>query len=317
MSGPAAPHDYVGTSAPSFVAILQKLVAAGSVLAACGYMSFRAHLNFLGISSLSSLGVERYLMETYTFAVALVLRCLVLGLGVAIAAAPLILAFVGLRSFTPPSVRRALHDRAHRLIRAYVSSGAVVYMLVAVVGAHMLFGLLGGRSDCAIGLLSAERLQRQTWRFDVGFLGVAVAAAMLILGRAAAHKTSAIGESSAAHLWSWAGYALVPSLIALPMLFGQAARPALYPTALVEFLPSTKRGPECGLLVLASGRGLTLWQQREGYGRVTDFALDQVAALSTGPLVDLLSTAQEVARGAGVAEVPSCASLAAPALLVQ
>ena len=62
--------------------VIEKAAGIAGVIAIAGYLSVRAHFNFLGVSMLTELSLERYLSETYLFLV-LCLPRLLLVCGVA------------------------------------------------------------------------------------------------------------------------------------------------------------------------------------------------------------------------------------------
>src|ERR1700722_15775251 len=109
---------------------LERLLKVSGLLALFGNMSFRAHFNFLGISSVSTLGVEQYLMETYRFAAYLVS---ILG--------PTAALFILIISFLPDFCRR----RAIAILASPRLSGrgaASLMLLVLLVFALRMLQLL-------------------------------------------------------------------------------------------------------------------------------------------------------------------------------
>jgi hypothetical protein len=276
-----------------FVAGLERLAGSAALLGVCGYLSLRAHFNYLGISSLSYLGLERYLMETYTFVADLLLHALTDGVLLAAALLPL-----GLLTWW--LLRRSAAERhgagAAQALRQRLAgvTGSLCLLAALLAGILLLLASLQGRSDIAVGLLAKALVGRQAWRFDAALAGSLLGLLLVSAGQRATGQLAPALRARAALLWRLDGYALALLAFILPVVYGQAAHPTRFPLALA-WVGGRAGLPECGLVVLATKDHLSLWQAHRGIGRILVVPNHDVAALGTGPLMDLLERARREA----------------------
>lgn len=275
-----------------FIASLEQLAKFVVLAAAAGYISLRAHHNYLGIPLRVSPGTEVYLAESYVFLVAMVAILVQLALVVV----PVAVLVVGTASLA----RRASQwSAAIRRVAAHPAWGWAA-LVVALATTFVLIGQIGTLSDVAVGSLSASELRpRAAWVFPAA---VWASAAML----ASAAYALRCAEAPAARQ-PWQGILVTGTILTLflPLLFGSLAHPLLYPKAEIVRAGAPL---ECGLLILHNEDRTILWRAEGGAGMVQIYPTGSVMALRLGELQDLRVQAlfaSERAEGRPTCNIPT------------
>lgn len=274
-----------------------------------GYMSVRAHANFIGIPAVSGLGVVAYLAECYVFFVSTlaylfidgVIALLLMGL------AGLILGPIyGLRSYQ--HLFRWGASGSAWLSRSRQGWFTTIALLACLV-MGMLWSL-AGPVDVAVGALNDAVLQQTTqYLFNVALIGILVVGGSWYIGLSGPHPH---GHSHAAR----AAVALLLGIAAilLPALHGRLIRPPLYPVAAVAGKDSARE--ECGLLVLFTDESAVIWtaagSSTPPIGIMRLYPQHEVRSIAHGALANLLDVAHDTIAGRNPLS-DKCNSLRTPA----
>ena len=292
--------------------LAEKLVKLSAILAAFGYMSLRAHLNYLGIASTSSLGVERYLMETYNLIGTIFIPLFFTILG-AVIAVVLIYAL----GFFLLKIQKV--KASGQILQKYLSeqSKSIVFPLLLI--AVMLFFYVwvfrvitkhGGDTDVVVGKLATEQLNPSSvdWFFYLVII-VCVVGYSIHSKYSKSIKNSERGSRRKlpGFFWTVFAVALVLPAVQLPLLYGRLVRSTDYPIAVVQ-LDNTENQTMCGFLVQDASSDLTLWNAENGVGHLIVIPRSRVRLMSTGKMDDLLKAARENAANPG-AKRPDCSYL--------
>ena len=206
---------------------LEQLAKIGSVLAVFGYVVLRSHFNHLGISSMASLGVEKYLAETLVLGFDIVLRLFTLGIIATIVILPIYYGLV-IVTLRLPRVRKLIKSVVARAGSWLVTTPAALCCLAVLAGVTLfLISTLGEHVDVIVGDLDLGKLQdRATWRFElllvICMLGFSLVPSIR-RSLAGAPESSVLARTR--FFWKLNGIALVIALLVLPVLYGQAAYP--------------------------------------------------------------------------------------------
>lgn len=305
--------------------MVEKVVKLSAVLGAFGYMSLRAHLNYLGVSSTSSLGLERYLMETYNFAATTFVEVVVL---IAIALLIfLLLNFIGrlvLRNERAAGAAQRLCAWGRRMRGKPFLPGALLlatlgyyFWLLATLSRH------GAHADVAVGRLVPEQLQQGdlSWLFYrtcivcvVGYLvysyfsrtnSVAAESASGVIASGPSRTPAALVQGRLTR-FVWVSFllAIVVLALQLPLLYGRLVRSPVYPLVRVV-AGNGNASPVCGLLVLETSSELSLWRAENGIGTVVLLPRSSLNLANTAQTLNLLTLARAAAENPTLAK-PDC-----------
>ncbi len=287
-----------------FLTAAERLAKIAAALAALGYISLRSHLNYLGISSMTSLGADRYLMETY----ALVYEGVIRSAFALMAAAPVALGgYLGILLLLRCSAtfRRLWSHRRRGIEKLSGSLPGLIVLSLSTSGLVAL--LLSLETDVAVGPLKPDHLQHQgEWRFETALLVCLIGFPLTryVLRSLALKSWPEVWPGLALGIWRLNLLVLAGWAFLVPLLFGQAAQSTSYTLARVT-AKETKIS-SCGLLVLETDERLLLWQAVGRRGQVLSVPAEQVTALDLGQALDLLDVARGAAQGPPGATFPDC-----------
>jgi hypothetical protein len=270
----------------------ERAAKLGALLAVLGYMSLRAHLNRLGISSTSTLSAERYLMEIY--------QLVLVTLPLVFYATVLTLVFL---PFALQIVSRRAESASAQVDTDVVGADPRLPALVLLI-MTLFFGWLVvayGRNlkttDVVVGPLRLEALRTASGETPYFLLCLVSAMAYLLYVRLApqaapSRSTRTLSPPSRrASRWLWQLVAVANGalLLHIPMVHGYLMHSQKYPIAqlVLDKPPLTLYG----LLVLESDDTLTLWRAEKGIGQVTRVPRDQILLLNVGPVRNILQEA--------------------------
>ncbi len=249
-----------------FSELLETCTKSAGLLGIMGYMSFRAHVNVLGLSAATAPSVPRLLMETYQLVMAafpfVTLASAIVGIGA------LLYRFKPKRLALPH-----LHRRASVIL-------VIASLLLALIG---LGQIAQTKFDIAVGKLDASHLvpTRTVPTFEL-FCVVGVLAATL--------KLFDTFEGAGSRLFRVFGLALTGfCLFEIPILFGAHNHPQNYPLVHVV----SEGSSYCGLLVYRTDSDLLLWTASNGVGFTVGLPADKVARIEMGRTLEVLSVAKQ------------------------
>lgn len=291
-----SPKDISGSFARG-----EQLVKIAGLLAVFGYMELRAHLNYLGISSTTPLGVERYLAEFYSMATDLVFRAQVLSsliLPIILAAA---LVFILLRASDRTGKAWQKVDILVRWIRAHSSSPwtPALMLLFLIVFQLWFLSQLSGlvASGQVVGSLHPiDAGRRQGAKLFFGLFCVVLASGLIAWIPASANAKGATK-------WIWSTYRVVIAilgLVYLPNLYGAFIREASFPKISIKSDSAQKM---CGLLVLQTD-DMRIWTVSRQFGRIVVLKTSDAGPVVTGESQDLFALAEQAANGKPVDYCP-------------
>jgi hypothetical protein len=289
--------------------LAKKLVKLSAILGVFGYMSLRSHLNYLGISSTSSLGIERYLMETYSLVITTFFP--LLSVLLRITAGLLFLYLIAIFITRVLKINEAIGKLKNRLYKYWSSPLGPGLILLTVLS---VYGLTQSMIDSywiydsiAVGQLQPGLLQESDGRLFyylscvICLFGFLVFSAMFKVLKA---RPDAAGHFLSRGLLVLSAIVILALTLNLPLLYGRLIHPTDYTLAEV-IIKDRENQPVCGLLVLNSAAGISLWQAEKGFGRVIEIPRSQIVSLITGGTVDLISMAGEAASDNTLVR-PSC-----------
>ena len=276
----------------------ERVLKVGGLLAVFGYVSLRAHLNFLGISNPSGLPVERYLMETWLWTVT--------TLTAVPFAAFLTLCLVLLDRWWRRDGKGTNHQAWWRGERAAL--GFFIALLAGVVAIRFWPRL--GLGDLVVGALRLARfdflefLPTGEVKEPSGILlyyalclvcafGYAFLVATPVPSRAV-HRAR---RRAVRHLSF-----VVLGVLALhiPLVFARSVHSMYYPRVVI--FTEKAEEPETGLLILKSEEGITLWQANEHLdsekrsllvGETVVVPANRVVRIEVGGLEDIRKCARD------------------------
>jgi len=276
---------------------IEQIAKVSAVLAAFGYMSLRAHLNYLGISSTTSLAPERYLMELYYILTTLLLD--VIFIVAAIVIASLLFFLLSRLSAKNETIRKAL-SVLQKAVGKYsttqiVPGTLILLMSIAYVWMLRTLSRYGFDSDVAVGPLQSSHLNHypaESFFFIICFVCLG---GYFIYSKLSAVVVESRDPSSRMARYLWLVFAVSIAVLALhlPIIYGSLVRSAEYTVAQVTVGDGER--PICGLLVLSTSSEITFWRVENGIGQVVILPRSRIRMLTTGPVVDLLDLARKAA----------------------
>lgn len=270
--------------------VADAIVKGGVPLALFGYMALRAHLNRIGIPSTTPLGLERYLAETF-----LLVTNLLLPVVLVVAALGAVAAVVHL-------FRRMLPPKAVTVVALIVRKPRREWalLIVLVIAYLVLLRRISATwpSDVAVGGLSAARLGMPSGESTMIWLVFVTLGGTTVL-----RADTPSGEPAARTLpWQMACVMLMVLAAHVPLVFGWAVRPALYPVTRADLKEPTEI--VCGLLVIETAEELRLWQASNRHGHIVRVPRTRIIRIEAGPVDDLLDDARQAVGGAAVPVCP-------------
>ena len=269
-----------------FVERVSKVVLAISV---AGYLSLRAHFNFLGVSSLTALTLERYLLETYLFVMGSLQRAL------SIMPVVIIVGGIGWGLYRLIARRRpiSVSSTSWRL-------ALLCLLLISVLLAYFM----QASTDVVVGNLKNKSFLRQEWLVDLLIFTLLLGAISLVWGDVPGGR-----DQNQVQRWEWINklnqVLLCVVALLLPLRFGEQLHSRDYPIASLKLKGSEIR--QCGLLLYQSAERLVMWQAANGFGRIHNFETKSVHELMTGEVKDIVKMASEAAKKEPI--VPDCQML--------
>lgn len=310
--------------------LAEKTVKLSALLGVFGYMSLRAHLNYIGISSTSSLGLERYLMETYSLTVTTFVNIVIIVTVMVIVLLPLYL--IGRRILKYQRIGHPAH-RARARFRELCANPFLpgVLLLFIVLYNFWLLSMLSQHAanvDVAVGELKAVQLGVVTegklgdfpdlsWIYYRTFLVCLFSYLAYSYFAPSAQEPPLPAVGSLTEVppgittrkptrYVWIAFLLATVMLALqlPLLYGRLVRSPIYPVVQVT---TTDRdaAPVCGLLVLETAAGMSLWRAENGVGQVVVLPRSNFRVVTTGQTLNLLTLAREAAANKATVK-PDC-----------
>jgi len=274
---------------PRILGTLEQVTKFAFLLVVAGYVSLRAHNNYLGVPMRVAPAAEMYLAEAYVFFVALAVALATVLLALAV---PLLLGL--LAAYLAARGRGGL-----AAIGKGLSKSTLVPALlgaVALLATLLLLGAVGDRVDVAVGALDRSSLAPpRSWLFTAS----AGTAAFCLAASSAVLRMDLDGLPRA--LWRAIFAVGTVCTLFLPVVFGAVARPLLYPIVQIRLADGP---PLCGLLLMHDDSRTMVWRAEAGVGRIVLLAPDAVAALQMEELQDI--RAQALFASATPAAFPLC-----------
>jgi hypothetical protein len=290
-----------GFLASSF-SIGEQLVKIAGLLAVFGYMELRAHLKYLGISSTSALGLERYLGEFYAMFTDILLRAQVLS---SLALPVIVVLSVGVvivraadRKGKARQAAKSLFDWLRGCSTSPWLPGALLLLLICFQLWFLNQLSQSFFNSVVVGPLKSPVAPREKGGtlFDVLLYVVALAALIpWILAPAREHSPARQGARAARRFWT--AYALVLAilgLVYLPNLYGAFVREAEYPRISVK---SDTPAKMCGLLVLQTADDMRIWTVSNEIGRIVVMKASDAGLVITGVDGNLFDLTKDAANG--------------------
>jgi len=283
---------------------LEKLAKATGVVAVFGYLSVRCHLNFLGVPSQTTLGVDRYLMEAWQFFSAL---CYSPDLLLLVIAAGLCLFVVQARA-EHPSTRfglwRRIRSRLH--LDGWIHGAMPPLLLIACACGLMLRELVllsRAGTSVIVGTLAKDPHGTQLAAMRVRAAGedhFLLVALFCTLGFSMFRLRPRELEALPTGAWKGCAFVLVLLTLQLPVIYGSFVRTAIYSKVEVR----QKEQPDvCGALILDTGERFVLWRALNGRGWIEVVPAKEARMRALGDL-DVLA---EAGKSIGSSEeTPSC-----------
>lgn len=287
-----------------FLESIENIAKLAGICAVFGYLSLRSHLNFLGIPFQVSLGLDRYLMESYQFFSAIcyspeLLCVLLLGWTC--------ISLARTRHRSPNSRLADLGgNRIEALVHRLIRSIALPLLLIALecwllirelqlltsMGTSVVVGAFKKSSNHSeLAALAVRTDGQDLFLLIVLFCAIGLSACFLRSNKAGPFATA---------FWKAFAFMLVLLGLQLPVLYGVFLRSSAY--SLVEVQP--KDGPTiCGALIIDSGEKLALWRANGGIGWVEELPDKETKIRALGD-VDVLSEAGK--SFTQKEDVPSC-----------
>jgi hypothetical protein len=280
----------------------ERTVALGGVAALFGYISLRAHLNTLGVSSTVPLGPERCMAELYL----LMMDGLLLPAALAI--------FTAMAVFTVANFdlgARRLKSAArfwtrflvweHRwqlwLLVALAVSQALTYWLMLVsISQPPHFSVIGA---LVIPLHRSASHPRLTFYWLLFVCSVSFQACRSL--RRASHE-HALEQVPRAWFRTAVYLGSLLLFLHIPMLYGTAIHDTEYPLVRV----TVEAENTCGLLVLETEHDVRVWRADNGVGRVLVYPRGDrgFSSVDQGKVLDIMGEAE---RAASTGRAPECA----------
>jgi hypothetical protein len=256
---------------------IERLLKVTGLLALFGYMSLRAHFSFLGISFVSTLPTEQYLMETYRFATYLVSIL-----------APVAAILILILSILPTAFRaRATEVLARRWFQRTAVLVIVVGLLAFALRMLQLLSQYG--TDVAVGTLKYHNVDRGAGQIFCAVTLIGTAGTFLIVRHALQNS-----PKSANFRWAWTATAVLLLLVTLqiPILYGYYVHTTELPLVLATIGDDKQQSDTCGLLLFDTGADMLLWNTRNEKGLVQQVPKSRLRNLIILGQADLLSQIQ-------------------------
>lgn len=290
----------------------EQLVKIAGLLAVFGYMELRANLNYLGISSTSALGLERYLSEFYAMCTDVLIRVQVFSSlilpGILVAAAVLIVIRAADRK---GKARQAARNLFHWLRDRSTSPWFPGVLLLLLITWQLWFlNRLSGVffTGAVVGPLQLLTAQREAGvSLCSVLLGVIVLGVLLAWALAPGREhTARTEERTARRLWNIYALALAGlGLVYLPILYGAFIRETSYPRVSVKSEATAKM---CGLLVLQTADEMRIWTvgnaDLKKVGRIVVMKASDARLVITGTHADLIALTERAVMGGTIDYCP-------------
>jgi hypothetical protein len=283
---------------------LEKLTKIAGIVAVFGYLSLRSHLNFLGVPSQATLGVDRYLMEAYQFLSAL---CYSPDLLLLVLAAGLCISLAQARAADPSThftVWRKLegHLSLTKWLRGGVPPLALIIGACGLMLRELQLMTLSGTA-VAVGALRESSNKMALAAMPVRAAGEDhfLLVALFCAGGIAAYRLRPRDLAPfPTAVWKSFAFALILLALQLPILYGAFLRPAIYSKVEVR----QKDYPAvCGALIVDTGERLVLWRANNGRGWVEVLSSKDAHMRALGD-VDVLAEAGRSFKK--LEDIPSC-----------
>lgn len=283
----------------SFVdSVFGPVVKGVALLIAGGYISLRAHLNYLGVSGPAYLGAERYLMEAYLFIGGLFDVLIWLAL-------PTLVVVAGYRMLksASPAAWAGNTQQLRRLASPILSVAALLFLL-ALIGLMLASSSV---TDLIVGDLRNQAIpERRPYMFTIAMIGATVWCVIVARERL---RPAGCGGLFGNDLPRPIAHALMMAItlgyaLAVPLIYGRERHPTSYPLARIAS-QGTSDKPVCGIVVLHWPEGIMLWDAVNGRGRLTSIALDRTSAIQWGDTRNILDS---LAAARLTGQVPDCSA---------
>ena len=258
--------------------VIEKAAGIAGVIAIAGYLSVRAHFNFLGVSMLTELSLERYLSETYLFLV-LCLPRLLLVCGVA---------SVGFFIWK-------LLGRVWRF-RPIIASPFIWPSLALIFIVWVLWMLISAETmvDVVVGPLTPDKWKNddKKWLVEIALMAIVIAS-FAVWNGPVQERFQPVGDQAMVLLSRINCICLIAIVLLLPTRVGTELHPKSYPLALVHL--SEPKSVACGLILYQSKENLVLWEAESKVGRIRSIKTKSVIEIISGEVQDIVKLAKESA----------------------
>jgi hypothetical protein len=261
-----------------------------ALLVVFGYMSFRSHMNYLGISSLAPLPSERYLMEAYQW---LLVTIMPLAGPVPVVGVLLLAIVYALGRFFRRVPNHKKED-AWRWWQGEVVSVAILLVLtVGLIVLRLRFGEDAVAENISVGPLLTNKLPDidglRTDRYIYQCLCTICAATYAFLAftrlRGRARRSP---QRFAVRCLSYVALGMLA--LQIPLLFGRVLDSNKF--AEVTVRQKEEKLPVHGLLVLETSESFVVWRVIDGNGETVAVPRDTVLQIEIGASADLLDWAR-------------------------
>lgn len=255
----------------------ERLLKVTGLLALFGYMSLRAHFSFLGISFISTLPTEQYLMETYRFATYIVSIL-----------APVAAVLILILSILPAAFRtRATEALDRRWFQRTTVFVTVMGLLAFALRMLQLLSQYG--TDVAVGALRFYSVDRGAGQVFCAVSLIGAAGTFVVVRHALQNS-----PKSANFRWAWRATAVLLLLVTLqiPILYGYYVHTTELPLVLATIGDDKQQSDTCGLLLFDTGTDLLLWNARSEKGIVQQVPKSRLRSLTILGQADILSQIQ-------------------------
>jgi hypothetical protein len=309
-NAPPPSAEAAPTAAPSLLKVVEALTKMSAALAVFGYLSLRSHLNTLGISSTTSLGVERYLAELPEIVGIIFFPLLALGIPLAI------LCLLGATSLYlkhriavkwPHTVW--LFKLREILLAGVLSVEAPILVSAGVLflGWFTLFAQSSGGSTgigLAVGELSRSHKPDGWAAFFIILYGCVVAYLLCHGCRRYAERH----QGNYVRLWYLPMGLVACVALQLPVLYGRTLHNSDYAKARIDL--AREKGssqPEmiCGLVLLRENSDLLLWQVQDTVGSIRAIPSSEIKQLVTGESADIWELIGKTGRREAISLCPA------------
>lgn len=247
---------------------LDKIVKIAGAIAVLGYIALRAQFNLLGLSTVASLSLQQYLIETFR----LVSYCTLVITPVLVVSA-LMLSMLAPFGRHPTRLSR-LRARLGSFAIS-VASSSLLTVVFFVLFLWTLRILSKAKVDLAIGSLVAFPIDRSAGDQLCGALCIICFLGIVWVGWALRQALPTLR-----HKYSWTAAALMLAILTLqiPVLYGYSVEALDYPIVLA----SSKDGAHaqyCGVLILPTETELYLWSAQSRNGRIIQLARSETPTI--------------------------------------